>query len=213
MKVEYPRYKEAETMVRTQIEARGIYDTKLMEVMSRIPRHLFVSGDRRDIAYGDFPISIGHDQTISQPYIVAFMTQALQLKGKEKVLEIGTGSGYQTVILSELCARVYTIERIKGLMKKAKILIQALGYTNIQFKYGDGNTGWEENAPYDRIIVTAAAPSIPKQLKAQLKNNGILVIPVGNYKTYQNLNVIRKMGDKYEITESIGCRFVPLVTN
>jgi protein-L-isoaspartate(D-aspartate) O-methyltransferase len=209
--VDYPRNTQAETMVSTQIKPRGIYDGEVLKVMERIPRHLFISGKSRDIAYGDYPVSIGHAQTISQPYIVAYMTQALHLRGDERVLEIGTGSGYQTAILAELCKEVYTVEIIEVLLKQARRLLDALGYSNIRFLHADGSIGWREFAPYDRIIVTAAAPVMPAAIKMQLKDNGIMVIPVGDYKKYQDLLVVRKIGNRFQTEESIGCRFVPLV--
>ncbi len=200
-------------MVKTQILARGVTDSHVLEVMSAVPRHLFVSGKNRDVAYGDYPISIGHEQTISQPYIVAYMTQALCLRGNEKVLEIGTGSGYQTAILAELAREVYTVEIIESLSIYARRLIEALGHKNVRFKIGDGSEGWSEYGPFDGIMVTAAAPSIPEALKKQLADNGIMVIPVGDYRQYQELTVVRRLGSKYQIEEKIGCRFVPLVGN
>ena len=211
MKVDYPQNVEAERMVKTQIKSRGIYNEEIIKLMSKVPRHLFLSVKNRDIAYGDYPVSIGHNQTISQPYIVAYMTQALKLQGNEQVLEIGTGSGYQTTILAELAQAVYTVEIIAPLLKRAKTLIQALGYDNVFFKQGDGSEGWPEHTTFERIIVTAAAPYIPSPLKSQLADNGILVIPVGDFHQYQNLLVIRRIGKRFETEESIGCRFVPLV--
>jgi protein-L-isoaspartate(D-aspartate) O-methyltransferase len=209
--INYPENQQAEYMVKTQIKARGIFDKRVIDVMSRVPRHLFISGKSRDIAYGDYPVSIGYNQTISQPYIVAYMTQALNLKGEEKVLEVGTGSGYQTAILALLCKEVFTIEVIEALLKHARKLLETFGYENISYKHGDGSLGWEEYAPFDRIIVTAAATAIPAAFKLQLKDNGILVIPVGDYKGYQDLLVIRKIGKSFQTEESIGCRFVPLI--
>jgi len=211
VKVDYPQNVEAERMVKTQIKSRGIYNEEIIKLMSKVPRHLFLSVKNRDIAYGDYPVSIGHNQTISQPYIVAYMTQALKLQGNEQVLEIGTGSGYQTTILAELAQAVYTVEIIAPLLKRAKTLIQALGYDNVFFKQGDGSEGWPEHTTFERIIVTAAAPYIPSPLKSQLADNGILVIPVGDFHQYQNLLVIRRIGKRFETEESIGCRFVPLV--
>jgi protein-L-isoaspartate(D-aspartate) O-methyltransferase len=209
--VNYPVNSQAEYMVKTQIQSRGIHDASVLKVMSKLPRHLFISGKSRDVAYGDYPVSIGHGQTISQPYIVAYMTQALNLKGDERVLEIGTGSGYQTAVLAELCKQVYTVEIVEALLKQAERLLNAFGYTNINFKHGNGSKGWPEQAPFDRIIVTAAAETIPAALKKQLNDNGILVIPVGDYKRYQDLLVIRKIGRSFQTEESIGCRFVPLI--
>jgi protein-L-isoaspartate(D-aspartate) O-methyltransferase len=198
-------------MVKSQILARGITDPNVLDVMRFVPRHLFVSGKNREVAYGDFPLSIGHEQTISQPYIVAYMTEALELRGTEKVLEIGTGSGYQTAILAELARAVYTVEIVPPLATYAQRLIEALGYKNVSFRCGDGSAGWPEHAPYDRIMVTAAAGSIPGALKEQLADNGLMVIPVGDYREYQELTVVRRLGNKYQLEEKIGCRFVPLV--
>ena len=198
-------------MVETQLKSRDIYDERILEVMSFLPRHLFVSGKSREVAYGDYPLAIGHEQTISQPYMVAYMTQALRLKGEERILEIGTGSGYQTAILAELAFEVYTVEIIEAFTKKAKGLLEALGYQNIFFKIGDGSKGWPEEAPFDRIIVTAAANTVPQPLLDQLSDNGIMVIPVGERSNYQELKVIHKLGKNYQIENTIGCRFVPLV--
>jgi protein-L-isoaspartate(D-aspartate) O-methyltransferase len=209
--VDYPDNSQAEHMVKTQIQSRGIHNAAVLKVMRKLPRHLFISGKSRDVAYGDYPVSIGHGQTISQPYIVAYMTQALNLRGDERVLEIGTGSGYQTAVLAELCKQVYTVEIVETLLKQAKRLLDAFGYTNIEYKTGDGSKGWADQAPFDRIIVTAAAETIPAALKKQLNDNGILVIPVGDYKRYQDLLVIRKIGTSFQTEESIGCRFVPLI--
>lgn len=211
MKGCFTENKQAQYMVATQLRSRDIYDPRLLEVMSVIPRHLFVSGKSREVAYGDYPLAIGHEQTISQPYMVAYMTQALRLKGDERVLEIGTGSGYQTAILAELASEVYTVEIIEAFTKKAKSLLEAFGYKNIFFKVGDGSKGWPEKAPFARIIVTAAAISVPPALLAQLADNGIMVIPVGESSDYQELKVIHKLGENYQIENTIGCRFVPLV--
>jgi protein-L-isoaspartate(D-aspartate) O-methyltransferase len=198
-------------MVRTQIQARGVLNRRVIEAMSRIPREAFV-GERKNVnAYGDFPIPIGHGQTISQPYIVAFMTEQLALQGYEKVLEIGTGSGYQTAVLAELAEHVYSIERIPKLLERSKEILSRLGYNNIDFKMDDGSGGWADEGPFEGIIVTAAVPRIPDVLKEQLSDNGILVIPVGDYRTYQVLTVVRRIGESYETKESIGCRFVPLI--
>jgi len=198
-------------MVRTQIQARGIRDQGVLEVMSRIPRHLFVSGVSTFEAYGDYPLSIGRGQTISQPYMVALMSEELLLRGGEKALEVGTGSGYQTAILAELCTAVYTIELIPELMERSQQLLDELGYTNISYRCADGSLGWSEYAPYDRILVAAAAASIPRALTAQLADNGILVIPVGDSRHYQTLRTVRRVGSRFETREGIGCRFVPLV--
>ena len=211
MRGKFLKNERAEMMVKSQISSRGVTDPGVLEVMRAVPRHLFVSGKNRDVAYGDYPIAIGHDQTISQPYIVAYMTQALALRGTEKVLEIGTGSGYQTAVLAELARQVHTVEIVEPLSVYARRLLEALGYDNIAFRCGDGSEGWAEFAPYDCIMVTAAAPSIPDALKHQLGDNGIMVIPVGDYRQYQELTVVRRLGKKFQIEEKIGCRFVPLV--
>lgn len=201
----------AEKMIRTQIKSRGICDERICEAMRQIPRHLFVSGTAKHRAYGDYPVSIGHGQTISQPYIVALMTELLQIQDNNRILEIGTGSGYQTAVLAELAEEVYTIERIPELLKRAKMILKGLGYANIFFREGDGTIGWTEESPFDRIIVTAAAPFIPEGFKNQLADNGILVVPVGDYRSYQVLKVIQRTGNTFETRESIGCRFVPLI--
>jgi protein-L-isoaspartate(D-aspartate) O-methyltransferase len=179
--------------------------------MSRIPRHRFLSGARTIEAYGDYPLSIGHGQTISQPYMVALMTEELRLKGEEKVLEVGTGSGYQTAVLAELAREVYTIEVIPKLVERSRKLLQELGYTNISFRVGDGARGWSEHAPYDGILVAAAAEVVPRPLTSQLADNGTLVIPVGDSRHYQTLMIVRRVGNRLDTRESIGCRFVPLV--
>jgi len=198
-------------MVRTQIASRGIRDQRILEAMSRIPRHCFVSGVRTVEAYGDFPLSIGHEQTISQPYMVALMTEELRLRGEERVLEIGTGSGYQTALLAELARIVYTIELIPSLTKRAQKVLDELGYANVVYRVGDGSEGWDKHGPYDRILVAAAAATIPHPLTAQLADNGILVIPVGDSRHFQTLIVVRRIGNRFDTRESIGCRFVPLV--
>jgi protein-L-isoaspartate(D-aspartate) O-methyltransferase len=202
---------DAERMVRFQLEARGIKDPDVRGAMRRVPRSLFVSpGHRRD-AYGDFPISIGHGQTISQPYMVAVMTEALSLTRRERVLEIGTGSGYQTAILAELSSQVYSIERIPELLASAERILGDLGYKNVYLLDGDGGKGLPQYAPFDRILVTAAAPSVSRILTEQLADNGIMVVPVGDYRFSQILVIVRKIGGRIEQRESIGCRFVPLV--
>jgi protein-L-isoaspartate(D-aspartate) O-methyltransferase len=207
----YLKNERAVAMVRSQLLPRGITDSRVLEVMRAVPRHLFISGKHREMAYGDYPVSIGYEQTISQPYIVAYMTQALALRGNEKVLEIGTGSGYQTAVLAELAGSVYSVEIVEPLLTYAERLIKALGYDNISFRCGDGTEGWTEAGPFDRIMVTAAAPAIPGSLKRQLADNGIMVIPVGDYRGSQELTVVRRLGAKLQVEETIGCRFVPLV--
>lgn len=211
MQVKHTNDSRAEEMVRTQIQARGVLNRRVLEAMSRIPREVFLGGRKNVNPYGDFPIPIGYGQTISQPYMVAFMTEQLALRGGERVLEIGTGSGYQTAVLAELAAQIYTIERIPYLLKRSKEILKSLGYSNTQFKVADGSDGWVEEEPFDGILVTAAAPSVPDSLKVQLADNGTLVIPVGDYRTYQVLTVVKRIGRRFETRESIGCRFVPLI--
>jgi len=201
----------AERMVKLQIENRDVRDARVLEVMRRVQRHLFVPPGSRSVAYEDHPVSISHGQTISQPYMVAFMTQALELRGGERVLEVGTGSGYQTAILAELCKAVFTIERIPELAAAAESALAALGYANISLRVGDGSEGWPEHAPFDGILVAAAAPSIPRRLREQLADNGVMVIPVGDWRRTQEILVARKTGGAVTVERSIGCRFVPLI--
>jgi protein-L-isoaspartate(D-aspartate) O-methyltransferase len=211
VKISYPENHQAKRMVRNQIQARGIQDEGVLEVMSCIPRHRFIPGASTFEAYGDYPLSIGRGQTISQPYMVALMSEEMRLRGTERVLEIGTGSGYQTAILAELSAEVYTVELIPELIERSHTLLDELGYTNISYRCADGSLGWPEYAPYDRILVAAAAPSVPRPLTSQLADNGILVIPVGDSRHYQTLSIVRRVGTRFDTQESIGCRFVPLV--
>ena len=198
-----------ENMVVSQIEMRGVKDKRVLAAMRKVERHKFVSKVVRDLAYMDSPLPIGEGQTISQPYIVALMTELLKLKGGEKVLEIGTGSGYQAAVLAELCAHVYTIEILEPLATRAKKLLEELGYTNITVKYGDGFLGWEEYAPFEAIIVTCAPLEIPQHLIEQLKDGGRLVIPVGGF--YQELKVIEKDNGKVSTESIIPVRFVPML--
>ncbi len=209
----FPHNVEAERMTRTQLERRDIRDPRIREVMSRLPRHLFVPGAGEVDSYGDHPVPIGHGQTISQPYMVAIMTQELELRGGERVLEIGTGSGYQTAVLAALGAEVYTIERIEELQTTARATLAALGFTSIHYRQGDGSMGWVEHAPFHRVIVTAASPSIPPVLRLQLSDGGILVAPVGEIDGYQRLATLRKNGETFSTRLGVGCRFVPLVTS
>lgn len=197
-------------MVR-RLEAQGITDQKVLEVMRRIPRHLFIPNALWDHAYADHPVPIDRGQTISQPYIVALMTQALQLEKSDRVLEIGTGSGYQTAILAELAKHVYTIERFPELSEKAKKLLTEAGYTNISFLVGDGTLGWPEEAPFDKIIVTAAAPEVPKAFVEQLSERGRLVIPVGGRQVQTLLALTKEEGGKLRREELCACSFLPLV--
>lgn len=199
-----------EGMVRDQLSARGIKDERLLKVMGKIPRHLFIEEALADEAYDDHPVPIGEQQTISQPYIVALMTEALELTGKENTLEIGTGSGYQTAILAELSNSVYTIERIESLLVKARKILAELGYDNIVFKLFDGTVGWEEYAPFDTVMVTAGAPSVPNPLVEQLADNGRMIIPVGDRYSQELIKVIRK-GKTLKQESLGGCRFVSLI--
>ncbi len=197
-------------MVERQIKARGITDPAVIAALEKVPRHLFVSEALTDRAYGDFPLPIGEEQTISQPYIVAEMTQALALTNQDRVLEIGTGSGYQAAILAEIAFRVYTVERIHNLLIKAKRLFDKLKYHNIVTRYSDGTLGWEEQSPFDAIIVTAGAPKIPKELVNQLAPGGRMVIPVGD-QYVQELIKIYKDEKGIRQTSLGGCRFVKLI--
>jgi protein-L-isoaspartate(D-aspartate) O-methyltransferase len=199
-----------ERMVKNQLMARGIRDERVLQAMGKIPRHLFIQEALAGEAYNDHPVPIGDKQTISQPYIVALMTEALELKGSENTLEIGTGSGYQTAILAELSSRVYTIERIKSLLVKARKLLAKLGYNNILFKAFDGTLGWKEYAPFDAIMVTAGSPNVPDPLKEQLADNGRMIIPVGDRYTQELIKITRK-GENFEQEGLGGCRFVNLI--
>ena len=199
-----------ERMVKNQLMARGIRDERVLQAMGKIPRHLFMQEALAGEAYNDHPVPIGEKQTISQPYIVALMTEALELKGSENTLEIGTGSGYQTAILAELSSRVYTIERIKSLLVKARKLLAKMSYNNILFKAFDGTLGWKEYAPFDAIMVTAGAPNVPEPLKEQLADNGRIIIPVGDRYTQELIKITRK-GENFEQEGLGGCRFVNLI--
>ncbi len=197
-------------MVRDQIRRRRIKDPRVLAAMEEVPRHPFVPPHLVDRAYDDGPLPIGDGQTISQPYIVAAMTEALELSGKEKVLEIGTGSGYQAAILSRLCSEVVTVERIAALSDAARLRVEALGYGNVRFVVGDGSRGLPEEAPLDRIIVTAAAPALPVPLFEQLAEGGLLVAPFGGY-SEQELTAVRKVDGAPAYRYLGGCRFVPLI--
>jgi len=199
-----------EKMVSTQIEARGIHDQRVLEAMRKVARHLFVGEALQDQAYGDFPLPIGEGQTISQPYIVAEMTQALELTKDDRVLEIGTGSGYQTAILAELAFRVYTIERVRELFITARKLLDQLGYHNVIAKCSDGTLGWPDESPFEGIIVTAGAPEVPEKLVQQLSIGGRMVIPVGD-RFSQTLLKIRRDEDGVHTNDLGGCRFVKLI--
>lgn len=202
--------RQREEMVRRQIEARGIADPLVLAAFRKVPRHLFVSEALWDQAYGDFPLPIGEQQTISQPFIVAEMTQALSLTKDDRVLEIGTGSGYQAAILAEIVYRVYTIERIHSLLLKARKLFDTLRYHNIVTRYSDGTTGWTDESPFDAIIVTAGAPSIPTTLVNQLAIGGRMTIPVGNPYSQELIKIVRDETGVRQ-TNLGGCRFVKLV--
>lgn len=197
-------------MVKNDIEWRGIKDKKVLNAMLKVKRHLFVDESQIDKAYNDYPLPIGEGQTISQPYIVALMTEAVALKGNEKVLEIGTGSGYQAAILAEIAKEVYTIEVNKKLFDMASERLSRLGYKNIKVKYGDGYQGWKEFAPFDVIMVTAAAKHIPPPLLDQLNEGGRLIIPVGKTLLYQNLTLVYKEKGKYQMKDICSVRFVPM---
>ncbi len=202
--------KERLDMVEYQLRRRGIRDPRVLAAMARVPRHLFVPPQLRGEACADYPLPIGAGQTISQPYIVARMTEALELNGTEKVLEIGTGSGYQTAILAELAREVCTVERIPELSEEAGERLSSLGYTNVRFLVGDGTLGVPEEAPFDRIIATASLPRIPNALLAQLADYGIIVAPIGG-RGFQRLLKLRKSGDGFEEIELGECRFVPII--
>ena len=209
--VHIPDYRLArERMVKNQLIPRGIKDPRVLDAMGRVPRDRFVEEALVNEAYNDHPLPIGHNQTISQPYIVALMTEALKLTGTEMTLEIGTGSGYQTAILAELSKRVCTIERVRPLMVKARTVLAELGYTNILFKAFDGTLGWKEYEPYDAIIITAGAPKIPQPLLDQLADGGRLIIPVGNRFSQELIKATRKKGNIIQKNLG-GCRFVDLV--
>jgi protein-L-isoaspartate(D-aspartate) O-methyltransferase len=197
-------------MVEQQLVPRRIRDQRLLEVMRELPRHRFVPRELVSRAYEDGPLPIGEEQTISQPYIVAEMTQALGLKGGEKVLEIGTGSGYQTAILCRMSQEVVTVERLESLSRSAQAMLSALGIGNVRFRIGDGTLGAPEDAPFDRIIVTAAAPDVPTPLFAQMREGGIMVIPIGG-RWEQDLVSVRKEEGMLHKEYLGGCRFVPLL--
>jgi protein-L-isoaspartate(D-aspartate) O-methyltransferase len=200
--------RQRQQMVTEQIEARGLKSPLVLEALRTVPRHEFVPPAARHDAYGDHPLPIGHGQTISQPYIVAFMTDALSLSGREKVLEVGTGSGYQAAVLSQAASAVYSIEIVAPLADEARERMARLGYRNVFVRAGDGYKGWPEAAPFDAIIVTAAAPKIPEPLKAQLKDGGRLVIPVGDRN--QELVVLTRRGDGFEERRVLPVTFVPM---
>ncbi|MFQ6082525.1 MAG: protein-L-isoaspartate(D-aspartate) O-methyltransferase [Candidatus Aminicenantia bacterium] len=199
-----------EKMVTEQIEVRGVKDKLVLNAMRKVPRHLFIPEEYREYSYEDEPLPIKEGQTISQPYIVAYMTEALRLRGEEKVLEIGTGSGYQTAILSEIVREVYTIEIISSLSHRAQEILGKLGYRNIYFKIGDGTFGWKEHSPYQAILVTAAPSKVPKSLKEQIEDEGRIIIPVGSF--FQELVLVTRKKNKFKKEKLIPVRFVPLIS-
>lgn len=201
-----------QAMIENQIIDRGVSDERVIKAMNDVPRHLFVKESLRDLAYADGPLPIGHNQTISQPYIVAYMTEILQPDTHHIVLEVGTGSGYQAAILSKLVNHVYSIEIIPELGKEAANRLDKLGYDNVTVKIGDGYNGWEEHAPFDRIIVTAAPEQIPKKLVDQLKSGGLMILPVGKTSFGQDMRVVKKDRTGQVTTqETIPVRFVPMI--
>jgi len=197
-------------MVEEQLAGRGIKDKRVLDAFRKVERHKFIPSEPLMTAYGDYPVAIGDGQTISQPYIVALMTELLNLSGKEKVLEIGTGSGYQTAILAELAGEVFTIERFRHLSENAQLRLTQMGYSNCMFRAGDGTFGWPQEAPFDRILITAAANRVPVPIEEELKEGGRLVLPLGA-RFGQVLNLVEKNKGKLDYHEICGCVFVPLV--
>ena len=197
-------------MIDEQLVRRGVTDPRVLAAMRRVPRHRFVEEPLRERAYGDHPLPIGEQQTISQPYIVGLMTSLLELSGAEKVLEVGTGSGYQTAVLAELARRVCSIERIATLATRARALVEALGYTNVWIRVGNGTLGWPDEAPFDRIVVTAGGPSVPPPLFEQLAAGGRMVLPIGDAQA-QTLTVVERVDGEMRTRACGDCMFVPLV--
>jgi len=200
---------DRQKMVKEQIENRGITDKRVLEVMRKVKRHLFVPAYLQNAAYDDRPLPIGHAQTISQPYIVAYMTEAAKIGPNDRVLEIGTGSGYQAAVLAEMSKEIYTIEILQPLAESAGLLLKKLGYKNVKVKWGDGYQGWREYAPFEAIIVTAAPSEIPGELIKQLKTGGRMVIPIGSF--FQELYLITKTGAGFKKETILPVRFVPMV--
>ena len=198
-------------MVRTQLQGRDIYQASVLEAMGKVPRHVFVPGEYQAWAYSDQPLPIGEGQTISQPYIVAYMTQELHIKPGDRILEIGTGSGYQAAVLGELGREVYTIEIVEALGKAARQRLKALGYDNVQVRIGDGYNGWPEQAPFDAIMVTAGAEELPQPLMDQLAENGRMIIPIGPHGGVRQLTLITRKKGKYKSEKLMPVRFVPFV--
>jgi protein-L-isoaspartate(D-aspartate) O-methyltransferase len=205
-----PFLAQRRSMVESQLRARGIRDERVLAAMFRVPRHEFVSAEHRDQVYEDHPIPIGEGQTLSQPYIVAVMLEALALDPSDTVLEIGTGSGYQTALLAELAKQVYSVERHASLAHDARATLARLGYSNVEVALGDGSHGLAERAPFDAIVVSAAAPQIPPPLFEQMREGGRMVIPVGPAHA-QELQLVRKQAGKLIVANLEGCRFVPLI--
>lgn len=206
-----PYARKRQVMMAKDIKGRGLKDKKVLEAMGKVPRHLFVDKYLRDRAYEDYPLPIGEGQTISQPYVVALMTEALELKPSHRVLEIGAGSGYQAAILAEIGKEVYTIEIRKGLADKAEKRLMALGYKNVSVKYADGYLGWKEFAPFDAIIITASANHIPPPLIKQLKEGGRLIIPLGSTVFFQTLTLVTKNKGELDVEQLIPVAFVPMI--
>jgi len=199
-------------MVQDQIVERGVTSERVLEAMRKVPRERFLPIGQADYAYDDSPLPIGEGQTISQPYIVAYMAEGLDLEGGEKLLEIGTGSGYAAAVLAEIAAEVYTIERIEGLAGMASAVLDDLGYSNVYVKCGDGTLGWPEQAPFDGIVVTAGGPEVPETLKQQLKIGGRIVMPVGTSSWYQELVRVSRVAEtQFETENLVPVRFVPLI--
>ncbi len=200
--------RKREEMVRTQIARRGVRDERVLEAMRKVPRELYVAPADRESAFYDGPLGIGCGQTISQPYIVAYMTEMLAIKPKDRVLEVGTGSGYQTAVLAELAAEVCTMEIVEELARGAEAKLREQGYATIRFRIGDGSLGWSEAAPFDAIMITAAPGRVPDALAAQLADGGRMIVPVGTFE--QTLALLTRRGDRIERRELIGVRFVPM---
>ena len=200
---------DRQRMIANQLRARDVRDQRVLDAIGRVERHLFLPEDARSDAYDDHPVPIGHGQTISQPYIVGFMTQALDLGPGHRVLEIGTGCGYQTAVLAELAREVFTIEVVPELAEKARATLSALGYASVHFRVGDGYDGWPEQAPFDRILGAAAPRETPPLLVEQLADDGVLVLPVGDW--HQEIKVIQKRGGRIESRDVLPVRFVPMI--
>jgi protein-L-isoaspartate(D-aspartate) O-methyltransferase len=205
-----PFARERERMVEDQLARRGVTDSRVLDAMRRVPRHLFVDEALRERAYGDYPLPIGEEQTISQPYIVGLMTSLLEVDEQRKVLEVGTGSGYQTAVLAELARRVCSIERIPRLAQRSRALLESLGYTNVWIRVGNGALGWPDEAPFDRILVAAGGPSLPAPLFDQLAEGGRMVLPLGD-EANQTLTLVVKVAGRMVTSEHGDCKFVKLV--